>query len=193
MPPRADLTGKQFGRLRVLALARVIPGACTEWRCQCECGNKINVRIGNLTSGNTKSCGCMQTEAKRQVGLANKTHGEGYGTTPEYRAWHSMKARCLTETCAQYVDYGGRGITICERWLQYENFLADIGRKPSPRHSLDRIDNDGPYDKRNCRWATPQQQNINRRSVNATFITRRKPNGHYGRSRSTKATDRRSA
>lgn len=98
--------------------------------------------------------------------------------TPEYRAWTHMRGRCFTPTDTRYADYGGRGITVCERWNSFENFLEDMGLKPSPKHSLDRIDNDGNYTPENCRWATQTEQNYNRRlfknnrsGVKGVFLT----------------------
>jgi hypothetical protein len=118
-----------------------------------------------LRSGNTKSCGCLRRELGRAHGIASKRHGEGASgrETPEYRAWAAMLCRCRNPRHKSYADYGGRGVTVCERWRAYENFLADMGRRPDRFHSLDRINNAGNYEPGNCRWATWEEQNTNRR------------------------------
>lgn len=95
--------------------------------------------------------------------MKTSPQGDAYRRAPEYRAWESMKRRCQIQTMHAYADYGGRGIRVCARWASYPNFLADMGRRPSAKHSLDRIDNDGDYTPRNCRWASPIQQLRNRR------------------------------
>lgn len=96
------------------------------------------------------------------IGKPNEKHG-GVGT-PEYRIWTHMKGRCLNETDARYADYGGRGIIVCDRWVEsFAAFLADMGPRPSKSHSIDRIDNDGGYEPSNCRWATDQEQSLNKR------------------------------
>lgn len=108
-----------------------------------------------------------QREAARQVGLLNRKHGEGQGRrTPEYRAWDSLRDRCLNRRSPRYADYGGRGIAVCTRWRDsYENFLADVGRRPSAQHTLDRFpNNDGNYEPGNVRWATKKEQASNRRN-----------------------------
>ena len=172
MPPRVDLAGQTFGRLRVVGFAKILNG-CSAWHCQCECGNKVVVRLSGLQA-NTRSCGCLHRDSVARMGRANRTHGEAIDETPEYKTWAGMKQRCLNPRDQGYVDYGGRGIKVCRRWLSYENFLADMGRRPSSEHSLDRVDNNGSYEPANCRWATVTEQNRNRRKQGETKITRRK-------------------
>jgi hypothetical protein len=152
-----DLVGKEFGRLTVVALAGR-RGNNTYWQCQCNCGNQKTVRGSHLKRGDVKSCSCMR---------GGITHGEGSRSkgqeTAEYRTWLGMRRRCKNSKCRDWPDYGGRGIKVCDRWQIYTNFLADMGRKPGPKYSLDRIDNDGNYEPSNCRWATTKEQYDNRR------------------------------
>lgn len=105
-----------------------------------------------------KSCGCY----RREIGDRTRTHGQS--KSREFAAWSNMLDRCLNQRNGDYANYGGRGITVCDRWREsFENFLADMGQRPSPAHSLDRIDNDGPYAPGNCRWATADTQRQNNR------------------------------
>lgn len=162
---RLDLTGQRFGRLKVKALTLKI-GRKVKWICRCDCGTPLIVHAGDLRSGNTKSCGCLQVERAREANTVHR-HGEGSyrnGRTPEFIAWQNMVARCSNPQHPSFRYYGGRGINVCERWRSsYENFLADMGRRPSPDLTLDRINNNGNYEPDNCRWATHSDQMRNRR------------------------------
>lgn len=159
-----DLTGKVFNRLTVVGFAGII-NKRYKWNCICDCGNTTTVEQYLLTSGGSKSCGCYRKEFSS---LKAKTHG--MSKTSTYRIWCSMKQRCIDKNCEAYARYGGRGITICNEWLEsFENFLKDMGEKPKGR-SLDRIDNDGHYCKENCRWATRKEQSRNySRNINVLY------------------------
>ena len=157
-----DFVGKQFGRLSVVE--RRPYNACKNgniWKCICECGNAVHTNSWSLKSGETKSCGCWS----RNIGDCKRRHGSW--NTDEYKTFMRMNSRCNNPNTRQYHRYGGRGIRLM--YSSFEDFIADVGPKPTKKHSIDRINNDGHYEPGNCRWALPQQQ-ANNTSRNK-FIT----------------------
>jgi hypothetical protein len=150
------MTGQKFGRLTVLR-REGSQGKGATWLCLCDCGTEHVVRRSDLTSGNTKSCGCLRRE---QASKASLSHGQS--GTPTYASWEAMKRRCLNPNSPDYHRYGGRGITVCDRWLSFENFLADMGERAEGT-SLGRIGDEGNYEPGNVRWMTPEEQAANRR------------------------------
>lgn len=157
-----DLTGKEFGSLKVIHRAENIKSH-TAWLCECECGNIKAIRGESLKSGRTVSCGCYNKNK-------NLTHGHAKtnNVSPEYRSWVQMISRCSNPNYPQYYYYGGRGIEVCDRWKKsFINFLKDMGEKPSNDYSLERLDVNKGYSPDNCIWANKTQQSRNRRvSVN---------------------------
>jgi hypothetical protein len=153
-----DLTGKRFGRLIVIKRIGTKRGQAY-WECLCDCGNYKNAVASDLKDGHTKSCGCLNKET--QVS-ANTTHG--MKKTRIYNTWVHMKGRCFNPSNKRYVYYGGRGITVCEKWLTFEGFYEDMKEGYSSKLTLDRINVNGNYEKSNCRWITVQEQQNNKRN-----------------------------
>lgn len=166
--PLRDLTGQRFGRLLVIGRTtdQVLSSGRTlvAWACICDCGQPKKVSGGALVTGRSKSCGCFRREHSAALHLK---HGEARRKrlTPEFKTWVGIIKRCTYKKYKDWPLYGGRGITICDRWrCNFQAFLEDMGRKPSPRHSIDRFpDVDGNYEPSNCRWATPSEQAKNQR------------------------------
>jgi hypothetical protein len=161
-----DLHGRKFGRLLVIGLAPTSTTRDRKWLCRCDCGRDAVVRTGALADGRQESCGCLHSErtAARNVRRTRHGHARKAGASAEYAAWSALRRRCLNPDDRQFAHYGGRGITVCERWLEsFDAFVADMGPRPSPLHSIDRIDNDSGYEPGNCRWATAEVQNRNKR------------------------------
>lgn len=172
-----DISGQRFGKLLVL---HNLPSVLTRrnrwetlWLCRCDCGVEKPLSRKKLVEKGTKSCGCgavehnarlaQEAKARRAARLAAKPPKPPKRIrTPEYRAWDSMKQRCYNPKRRDYKNWGGRGIRVCAQWVvSFEHFLADMGSRPTPKHSLDRRDNDGHYTPDNCRWATLQEQMSN--------------------------------
>ncbi len=161
-----DMIGKTFCRLTVLERVGVNKNRHTVWLCECSCGLIKKITGYNLRSGHTKSCGCLQKEIVSALCIKNKFkhgHSTKSQTSKTYRTWSNMLTRCNNPKTRGYENYGGRGITVCQRWWKFVNFLEDMGEAPKG-HQIDRTDNDGNYCKSNCRWVTPASNSRNKRS-----------------------------
>ncbi len=163
-----EMIGQKYGRLTVAERVENNRHSQMVFRCECDCGNQTVIVAMSLRSGHTKSCGCLMKDVASERLKGNQLgvkHGDcqAGNQTAEHRCWVSLFQRCYNPENNNYHKYGARGISVCSRWFEYENFLSDMGRKPSTVHSIDHIDNDGNYEPANCRWATWVEQNNNQR------------------------------
>lgn len=166
MPQFIDRAGIRYGRLTAISPIRKITRGRPKvwWLCKCDCGNPTEVESGCLSNGNTASCGCLLSESTRKR-FTKHGHSPAGKHSSEYSSWSQMKSRCAGSSEHNLRLYKNRGIKVCDRWLHsFENFLADMGKKPSPKHSIDRIDGSKGYEPSNCRWATTKQQANNTRT-----------------------------
>lgn len=163
--PALDLTGQKYGRLVVVKLGKP-RGKVRRWICACDCGGQALAATTDLRTGNTQSCGCYMRQRQREGQWKHGATSRGAERDPLYNVWCTMKERCSNPNSQKYKDYGARGITVCERWkLSYQDFVDDMGPRPSDHHSIDRIDNDGNYEPSNCRWADAKTQRWNRPDI----------------------------
>jgi len=157
-----DLTGQQFGRLKVVSRA-TNKGAHVRWNCQCECGGTCSPHATSLRNGSSQSCGCLALE---RIKASNTKHGHtvGHVLTPEFRSWTQMIRRCTEPSSGSYSRYGAVGVTVCKEWLQFESFLASVGKRPAPGYTIDRIDGTKGYEPRNVKWSSIHEQNRNKKN-----------------------------
>lgn len=165
MSKRKDISGHKYNRWKVINFL-YYNGNDSYYECLCDCGTKSIISRKSLIKEKSKSCGCYQKEIPNN----KRTHGEA-NKTDEYRIWRAMKYRCHVSSCRNYMSYGGRGIYVCDEWLNsYEQFLFDMGRRPTKKHTIERLNNNKGYSKDNCIWATYKQQANNKRSSSIVNI-----------------------
>lgn len=179
-----DMTGQRFGRLVALSSEKRVGDTRAYWRCQCDCGNTSVVSGKYLRSGVSRSCGCLMAERaskwmkseafamERVKGNTSHGHKKRNQTSPEYSTWLAIKARCTNEKHKDYPKWGGRGIRVSPEWAHsFEQFLQDMGPRPTLKHQIDREDSNDDYRKGNCRWVTPfVQRSENRRDLQEVTV-----------------------
>lgn len=161
---RSNLTGRVLGRWTVIRFHGVVKEKAS-WLCRCSCGVERVVEANRLKNGRSASCGCARNE---KLSYMRKTHGASMAPTPTFYSHRSMITRCYCEGSDQFEWYGARGIVVCRRWRGkkgFTNFLTDMGERPSKKHTIDRIDVNGNYTPKNCRWATWKEQHRNKRNT----------------------------
>jgi len=168
MPVAENLSGRRFGKLTAICdVGRTKRGRV--WKCRCDCGTETTSVSTYLKNGHKRSCGCLHAESAKVAGQKQCTHGhttkERKKTSSEYHTWASMKSRCTNPNTHSFKRYGARGIKVCDRWMDFANFYADMGPKPSSKHSLERLNTDGDYEPSNCLWADAFQQASTRTNV----------------------------
>jgi hypothetical protein len=157
-----DLTGKKFDRLLVLSAEKLSNSKRSiVWKCICDCGQVTHATGSDLRLGHKKSCGCLHLDVLLKT-VTKHGHARAKKLSPTYVSWYSMLTRCGNPNARNFQHYGGRGISVCERWKSFENFLADMGERPSGM-SIDRINVNGNYEPSNCKWSTRSEQNKNQR------------------------------
>jgi hypothetical protein len=175
MAARMEISGKRYGRAIALHFSHSTRHKKAVWKCICDCGKEFEVIASSLTSGRTNSCGCLKREVEV---VANLIHG--LSDSPEYRAWSGIIQRGRGSQHPE--EYFNRGIRVSERWKDFSHFYEDMGPRPGPGYTIDRIDNDGNYEPGNCRWATKTEQAQNRRStVNIDIMGQRKCKTQWAR------------
>jgi hypothetical protein len=159
----------RFNRWTVIQESYISKSGHMSHLCRCDCGTVKAVDQGNLKSGLSKSCGCLKREVNaKRMATQNLSHNRS--GTPEFAVWVGIRSRCNPANAESQPDYAGRGITVCERWSRFENFIEDMGDRPTVGHSIDRIDVNGNYEPGNCRWATAKEQANNRRDNRIVLV-----------------------